>query len=91
MISNLLNSLTDPDNIPDGYSTIDIRFTLTIVITLIAVTVTLIAAYIIYYLYKNCNNETIKNKTWIKPTIIITAIGITILLITLGCIICSKY
>lgn len=88
---NLLTDLTDPDNIPDGYTTIDTRFTLTIVITLIAVAITIISAYIIYYLYKNCNNEAIKNKTWIKPTIIITAIALTVLLVILGCIICSKY
>lgn len=90
MIFNLLTDLTDPDNIPGGYGGIDIRPILTLVITIIAVSVTLVAAYIIYYLVKNCDNEAIKNKTWIKPTIIISAVGITILIVVLGCIACSK-
>ena len=88
---NLLTTLTNPDNIQDGYTTIDTRFILTIVITLLAIAITIVSAYIIYYLCKNCHNETIKNKTWIKPTIIITAIVLIALLVILGCVICSKY
>ena len=88
MIFNLL--LSDPDNIADGYGGIDIQPILTLLITIIAITVTVITACIICYLYNNCNNEEIKNKKWIKPTLIISAILIIILLVILCCFACAK-
>ncbi len=90
MIFNLLTDLTDPDNIPGGYGGIDIRPILTLVITIIAVTVILVSACIIYRLYKNSKNEDITNKKWIPYAIIIITVALTILLIVLCCISLKK-
>ncbi len=90
MIFNLLNTLTDPDNIPDGYGGLDMRPIWTLVITIIAVAVILISAYIIYYLYKHSKNEEITDKKWIPYAIITTAVILTILLVVFCCLACQK-
>lgn len=88
MIYNLL--LTDPDNIPDGYGGLDMRPIWTLVITIIAIAVIIISAYIIHYLYKNSKNEEITNRKWIPYAVIATAVILTILLITFCCLAVKK-
>ncbi len=84
MILNLLTDLTDPDDIPDGYGKTNVLPQLTLTITIIAIVITLISAFLIYYLYKHSKNENITNKEWIPIAIII----ITVMLITLLIVFC---
>lgn len=77
MILNLL--LTDPDNVPDGYTKTDIRAVLPLLITIIAIAITVIMSAIIFHLCK----EKRKEKQWITPTIIIVDIIVCIILITM--------
>ena len=86
MFYNLL--LTDPDDIPDGYTTINAALPLTLILTITAAAFILIAAIIIYNLYKYYEN---KPKTWVKPTIVIATLIVEALIITLGCVIISKF
>lgn len=90
MLLNLLNTLTDPDNIPSGYGGLDMRPIWTLVITIIAIAVILVSAFIIHYLYKISKNEEITNKKWIPHAIIAIAVILTIVLITFCCLAVKK-
>ena len=82
MLYNLL--LTDPD----GYTTVDIRLPLTLILTITAAAFILIAGIIIYNLYKYYEE---KPRPWVKPTIVISTLIVEALIITLGCVIISKF
>lgn len=79
MILNILTDLRNPDNIPDGYSTTDMRAVLPLFITIIAIVITGIMSAIIFHLCK----EKRKDKQWITPTIIMVDIIVCIVLITM--------
>ena len=83
MIFNLLDRVT-PDNIPDGSNGLNTAGLFTLTITLLAIFITIIAAYIIIKLYKQI--AILKNS---KPEKIIALIWIaTIVICILFVILC---
>lgn len=81
MLWNLL--LVDPDNTPAGIGGLDYSPLTIFYMALIAIIAIITATITIIYLYNNCQNPKITDKKWIKPTVIISAVCISIILIIL--------
>lgn len=89
MIFNLLDRIS-PDNITDGYGSLDLAPIMALLLSICAIVITIISASLIYYFWKRTNSETLPYKKGVGIGIIIVSVILITLFIIFAYVACKS-